>query len=149
MSVTSVFKMGFLSMIAATGLFVASNGFAADAHTTSKFEGVKANTGMAAHTREGAGDTLTVSDDFKIPETPAPHWQVVDSKGNVYLLNQLKIKDGKTNRKIALPSYIHDVAKVQVWCSFAEALLGEASFAKPIMTASGERMQSDSMAMSR
>jgi hypothetical protein len=32
MSAKSVFKMGFLSMIAATGLFVASNGFAADAH---------------------------------------------------------------------------------------------------------------------
>ena len=30
MSATSVFKMGFLSIIAATGLFVASNGFAAD-----------------------------------------------------------------------------------------------------------------------
>jgi hypothetical protein len=130
-------------------LFVASNGFAADAHTTSKFEGVKAKTGTAAHSRQGNSDTLSVSDDFKIPETPAPHWQVVDSKGNVYLLNQQKIKDGKTNRKIALPSYIHDVAKVQIWCSFAEALLGEASFPTPIMTASGERMQSDSMAMSR
>jgi hypothetical protein len=149
MSAKSVFKMGFLSMIAATGLFVASNGFAADAHTTSKFEGVKANMGTAVHSRQGNSDTLSVSDDFKIPETPAPHWQVVDSKGNVYLLNQQKIKDGKTNRKIALPSYIHDVAKVQIWCSFAEALLGEASFPTPIMTASGERMQSDSMAMSR
>jgi len=32
MSATSVFKMGVLSIIAATGLFVASNGFADDAH---------------------------------------------------------------------------------------------------------------------
>jgi hypothetical protein len=32
MSTKNVFKMGFLSMIAVTGLFVASNGFAADAH---------------------------------------------------------------------------------------------------------------------
>ena len=32
MSAKSMFKMGFLSMIAATGLFAASNGFAADAH---------------------------------------------------------------------------------------------------------------------
>ena len=32
MSAKSMFKMGFLSMIAATGLFGASNGFAADAH---------------------------------------------------------------------------------------------------------------------
>jgi hypothetical protein len=32
MSAKSMFKMGFLSMIAVTGLFAASNGFAADAH---------------------------------------------------------------------------------------------------------------------
>ena len=67
----------------------------------------------------------------------------------MYLLNRLAIKGDKQNRTIALPAYINDVAKVQVWCAFAEVLLGEASFAKPIMTASGERMQSDSMAMSR
>jgi hypothetical protein len=136
-------------MVVAAGLFTAANGFAADAHTTTKFEGVKANVGTASHSRQGNTDILTVSDDYKIPETPAPHWQVVDSKGNVYLLNQQRIKDGKTNRKIALPPYIHDVAKVQTWCSFAEALLGEASFASPIVTASGERTGSDSMAMSR
>ena len=72
--------MGFLSMIAATGLFGASNGFAAEARTTS--------------TGEGVTDTA-VSDDVKIPETSAPHWQVVDSKGNVYLLTPLKAKDGQ------------------------------------------------------
>ena len=53
MRATNVFKMGFLSMIAAAGLFVASNGLAADAHTTVKFEGVKANSGMATHGRSG------------------------------------------------------------------------------------------------
>ena len=26
-----------------------------------------------------------------------------------------------------------DVAKVQIWCAFAEVLLGEASFDKPVM----------------
>ncbi len=149
MSAKSVLKMGFLSMVAAAGLFVASIGFAADAHTTSKFEGVKANSGTTVHARAGNTDTLTWSDDFKIPETPAPHWQVVDTKGNVYLLNRLAIKGDKQNRTIALPAYINDVAKVQVWCAFAEVLLGEASFSKPIVTASGERMHSDSMAMSR
>ena len=149
MSARSVFKMGFLSMVAATGLFVASIGFAADAHTTSKFEGVKANSGTATHARSGNNDTLTWSDDFKIPETPAPHWQVVDTKGNVYLLNRLAIKGDKQNRTITLPAYVQDVAKVQIWCAFAEVLLGEASYSKPIVTASGERTQSDSMAMSR
>ena len=149
MSAKGSLKLGFLSMVVAVGLFTAANGFAADAHTTTKFEGVKANTGTVTHSRQGNNDTLAVSEDYKIPDTPAPHWQVVDSKGNVYLLNQQRIKDGKTNRKIVLPPYIHDVAKVQTWCSFAEALLGEASFQAPIVTASGERMGSDSMAMSR
>lgn len=149
MSAKGSLKLGLLSMVVAAGLFTAANGFAADVHTTTKFEGVKANIGTASHSRQGNTDILTVSDDYKIPETPAPHWQVVDSKGNIYLLNQQRIKDGKTNRKIALPPYIHDVAKVQTWCSFAEALLGEASFASPIVTASGELVNSGNMAMSR
>jgi len=149
MSAKGSFTLGMLSMIAAVGLFTAANGFAADAHTTTKFEGVKANSGTATHGRQGNNDTLTWSEDFKIPDTPAPHWQVVDSKGNVYLLQRLKIKGDKENRTITIPSYVHDVAKVQIYCSWAEALLGEAAFAKPVVTASGERMHSDSMAMSR
>jgi hypothetical protein len=149
MSAKDSFKLGLLSMVVAAGLFTAANGFAADAHTTTKFEGVKANSGTAIHARSGNNDTLTWSDDFKIPETPAPHWQVVDTKGNVYLLNRLAIKGDKQNRTITLPAYIQDVAKVQIWCAFAEVLLGEASYSKPILTASGEHAQSDSMAMSR
>jgi hypothetical protein len=135
----------------ALGLFGASAGYAGDVHSTSKFEGVKANTGTATHGRQGNNDTLTWSDEFKIPDTPAPHWQVVDTKGNVYLLQRLKIKGDKENRTITLPSYVHDVAKVQIYCAWAEALLGEASFAKPIVTASGEKamMQASSMGVSR
>lgn len=101
-------------------------------HVTGQFKGVKANSGYAIHNTVGGRQILSVSDDFVIPETPAPHWQVVDSQGSVYLLNQFKIKDGKFNRQITLPAYVHDVAKVQVWCSFAEALLGEASFATAV-----------------
>ncbi len=143
------FMLGLCSMVAAVGMLTAANSFAADAHTTAKFEGVKANSGTATHGRSGSNDTLTWSDDFKIPDTPAPHWQVVDTKGNVYLLNRLTIKGDKQNRTITVPPYVHDVAKVQIWCAFAEVLLGEAAFPKPIMTASGERMHHDSMAMSR
>jgi len=68
-----------------------------------------------------------------VPETPDPHWQVVDSKGNVYTLERLQAKNGKFNKSIALPAYISDVAKVQIWCAFAETLLGEASFSSPVM----------------
>jgi len=88
MSAKSVFKMGFLSMIAATGLFVASNGFATETHTTSQSEGVKAK---------------AVSDDLKIPESPAPPLQVADSKGNVYLLTPLKTSDGKAIVEYRVP----------------------------------------------
>ena len=123
-------KAFFLSIIAVV-LFITNNSFA-ESHTTSKFSGVKVNGGTVTHTTEGGKQMLTWSDDFKIPDTPAPHWQVVDSKGNIYLLQRLSIKDNKQNRTITLPSYISDVAKVQIWCSFAEALLGEASFPTPV-----------------
>jgi hypothetical protein len=96
--------------------------------TSKGFTGVKANTGHVEATVENGKITLSVSDDFVIPDTPAPSWQIIDSKGNTYLLNQLRIKGDKFNRTITLPSYIRDVAKVQIWCSFAEVVLGEAPF---------------------
>jgi hypothetical protein len=92
------------------------------------FAGVKANTGTVTATVDAGKITLKVSDDFVIPDTPAPSWQIIDSKGNTYLLNQFRIKGDKTNREITLPAYIKDVAKVQVWCSFAEVVLGETTF---------------------
>jgi len=101
--------------------------------TTNTFKGAKANSGTVTASHVDGKTVLTWSDDFKIPDTPAPHWQVVDSKGNVYLLHRLKIKEDKLNRSITLPSYIHDVAKVQIWCAYAEVLLGEASFNSPVM----------------
>jgi hypothetical protein len=103
-----------------------------DMHKTNMFSGEKANTGHAVHKTMDGRRMLMLSDDFVIPDTPAPHWQVVDSKGNVYLLNLLKIKGDKYNQSIMLPSYIPDVAKVQIWCAWAEALLGEASFESPV-----------------
>ena len=124
-------RKGFILSVIAAALFVASNSFAAS-HTTGKFSGVKVNGGTATHSTEGGKQMLMWSDDFKIPDAPAPHWQVVDSKGKVYLLHRLAIKEDKQNRTITLPSYISDVAKVQIWCAFAEALLGEASFASPV-----------------
>src|SRR5580765_4777701 len=94
-------------------------------YTSKPFAGAKANTGTVTATVDNGKITLAVSDDFQIPDTPAPSWQIVDSKGNTYLLNQLRIKGDKYNRTITLPSYIKDVAKVQIWCSFAEVVLGE------------------------
>src|SRR5574341_2241572 len=142
-----------MSVFAASALVLAGTSFAADGHTTTKFQGVKANSGTASHSRQGDKDTLTWSEDFKSPDTPAPHWQVVDSRGNVYLLNRLKVKGGllggeKENRTITVPAYVKDVAKVQIWCAWAEALLGEASFPTPIaMTGNNDSMMKHANAM--
>ncbi len=106
--------------------------FAQDAHTTNQFHGVKVNGGTVTHSKQGGRNVLTLSDDFKVPDTPDPHWQVVDSKGNIYALDRLQAKDGKFNKSITLPAHIHNVAKVQIWCAFAEVLLGEASFSSPV-----------------
>jgi hypothetical protein len=101
-------------------------------HTTKAFSGAKVNGGTVTHMKEGDKSVLMLSDDFKIPDTPAPHWQVVDSKGNVHLLQRLKIKDDKVNKKVVVPPYVTDVAKVQIWCAWAETLLGEAPFDAPV-----------------
>jgi hypothetical protein len=105
-------------------------GLAAD--VTTPFAGKAVNGGTVTHEMQGKKHRLTVSADFKVPDSPDPHWQVIDSKGTVYLLDRLKLKDDKINTSIALPAYIRDVAKVQMWCAWAEVVLGEASFSKPV-----------------
>ena len=97
------------------------------------FKGPKANTGFVTSSKEGGKIVLALSDDFKNPDTPDPHWQVVDSKGTVFMLQKIAIKDNKMNRKITMPDYIKDVAKVVIWCAWAETNLGEAAFDKPVM----------------
>ena len=124
-------KQTLLTAFAALAL-VAGNVLADETHTSSKFQGAKANTGTVTHTVRDGKNLLTLSDDFKTPETPDPHWQVVDSKGNTYLLQRLVIKGDKQNRTIVVPSYIKDVSKVQIWCAYAEVVLGEATFASPV-----------------
>ena len=47
-----------------------------ETRTTNQFAGPKANTGTATLRTENGRRTLTWSDDFTIPQTPAPHWQV-------------------------------------------------------------------------
>ena len=124
-----------LSVSAVLALLATVNLFAAkmDVHTSSMFQGPKANTGTVAHFVENGKSMLKVSDDFKVPDTPAPTWRVVDSKGNIYTLDAFKIKSGnKEKREVVVPSYISDIAKVQVYCAWAEVLLGEASFSPPV-----------------
>jgi hypothetical protein len=52
---------------------------------------------------------LKLSGDFKVPDTPDPHWQIVDAKGTIYLLQRLAIKGDKVNTEITLLAYSNGV----------------------------------------
>src|SRR5215467_3776016 len=125
----SVFALVGMLIAAGASLAATNNG----PHTSSKFEGPKANTGTVTHSIENGKSILRVSADFKVPDTPAPTWRVVDSKGNIYTLDAFKIKAGNgQKREVMVPAYVHDIVKVQVYCAWAEVLLGEASFSSPV-----------------
>ncbi len=126
-------RLAAVGALIAAGLFVSRASLAdMHEHTSSAFSGVKVNGGTVKHTKNGNNNILTLSADFKVPDTPDPHWRVVDSQGNIYDLQKLGIKGDKVNTSITVPLYVKDVAKVQIWCAYAETLLGEASFAKPV-----------------
>ena len=119
-----------------TTMLFAVSAVAQDAHNTGQFQGPKANKGHVTHSTRDGKSVLTLSDDFVVPDTPDPHWQVVDSDGQVYLLDKLKKKallGDKYQKEIVVPSYVKNVKKVVIWCAWAEANLGEASFSSPVM----------------
>jgi hypothetical protein len=98
------------------------------------------NGGIVTHAMKDAKHVLTLSNDFQVPDTPDPHWQVVDSNGNTYLLQRLGVKSlgglakDRIKMSITLPGYVRDVAKVQIYCAWAEAVLGEAPFPATLLT---------------
>jgi hypothetical protein len=118
-----------LSLMAFAGAAAAQG-----SHTSKRFSGAKVNDGTVTHVKEGGRNVLKLSADFKVPDTPDPHWQVVDTKGNVFLLQRLGIKGDKVNTQITLPAYVKDVAKVQIYCAWAEVILGEAPFDSAVST---------------
>ncbi len=127
------FKLAALGL--ATAILFAVSSAAQDAHTSSPFQGPKANKGHVTHSTRDGKSVLTLSDDFVVPDTPDPHWQLVDSDGNVYLVDKLKKKallGDKYQKEIVVPSYVKNVSKVIIWCAWAEANLGEASFSSPV-----------------
>jgi len=134
MSINKASQFLLRGLLAATILFALS-AVAQDAHTTGQFQGPKANKGHVTHSNRDGKSVLTLSDDFVVPDTPDPHWQVVDSDGQVYLLDKLKKKaliGDKYQKEIVLPGYVKNVSKVIIWCAWAEANLGEASFSSPV-----------------
>ena len=129
---TALFAIAALAMTSSLAL--------AQMNTSRPFAGGKVNGGTVTFSSTGGKNVLTLSDDFKVPDTPDPHWQVVDAKGNAYLLQRLGAKSlgglvkDRINMSITLPAYIKDVAKVQIYCAWAETILGEAPFSAPLMT---------------
>ena len=127
-------QLNRLLLVCALAAILVGGAFAAklDSHTSGPFQGPKANTGTVTHTTDNGKSMLRVSDDFKVPDTPAPTWRVVDSKGNIYTLEAFKIKGtlggNAEKREVEVPSYVNDIVKVQVYCAWAQVLLGEASF---------------------
>ncbi|MEO7271509.1 MAG: hypothetical protein ABIX28_15550 [Vicinamibacterales bacterium] len=130
----------YTGMCSVAALAVTASLALAQAQTSRAFSGAKVNGGTVTTSSKDGRTVLTLSDDFKVPDTPDPHWQVVDSKGNTYLLQRLGVKSlgglvkDRVNMSITVPGYIKDVAKVQIYCAWAEAVLGEAPFAAPQMT---------------
>lgn len=118
----------FVAVLALAGVAALPAQAGAQSHTSKKFSGAKVNDGTVTHAKENGKHVLKLSADFKVPDTPDPHWQVVDSKGNVFLLQRLGIKGDKVNTQITLPAYIKDIAKVQIYCAWAEVVLGETTF---------------------
>ena len=116
-----------VALVGAAAVMVGSAA-AQNAHVSKVFAGAKVNAGTVSHSVQAGKHVLRLSPDFTVPDTPDPHWQVVDSKGNIFLLQRLGIKGDKVNTTITLPSYIQDVAKVQIYCAWAEAVLGETTF---------------------
>ena len=135
--IRSVVRTGILSV----AVFAVTTSLAlAQSRVSKPFSGAKVNGGTVTYSVKDGKTVLTVSDDFKVPDTPDPHWQVVDSRGAAYLLQRLGVKSlggrakDRVNTSITLPGYIKDVAKVQIYCAWAEAVLGEAPFDAPLMT---------------
>jgi len=134
MNIHKAIRFATRALMMTTVLFAVS-AFAQDMHSSSDFQGPKANKGHVTHSNRDGKSILTLSDDFVVPDTPDPHWQLVDSDGNVYLVDKLKKKafiGDKYQKEIVVPSYVKNVSKVVIWCAWAEANLGEASFSSPV-----------------
>ena len=118
--------VALLTTLITIGLLTVTVSFAAE--TTKPFTGKTVNGGTVTHEAKGGKHILTLSKDFQVPGSPDPHWQVVDSKGKVYLLDRLKLKDDKINTSITVPEHVPVITTVQMWCAWAEVVLGEAPF---------------------
>ena len=134
---TVIRRMAAIVAAAVVALALSVSGASAQTQVSRVFSGAKVNAGTVTHAVQNGKHVLTLSSDFKVPDTPDPHWQIVDSKGRVFLLQRLPIKGligDRVNTSITLPSYIEDIAKVQIYCAWAEVVLGETTFDAKVTT---------------
>jgi len=133
-------KTLYTAGLSVAALLMAVNVAFAQTHTSKPFTGAKVNAGTVTHSVKNGKNVLTLSEDFVVPDTPDPHWQVVDARGNVYLLQRLGVKSlggvarDRVNMSITLPDTIRDIARVQIYCAWAEAILGETVLNVPTTT---------------
>jgi hypothetical protein len=108
-----------------------------DEHRIRRPEGERRDRHAHRQGRQARTDAL---ERLPVADTPDPHWQVIDSKGTVYLLQRLPVKSlgglakDRITTSITVPAHIKDVVKVQIYCAWAEAVLGEASFGSRVTT---------------
>jgi hypothetical protein len=123
------------ALLTTTAMLVTVAIAGAQTQTSRPFTGAKVNGGTVTSMVKNGKTVLTLSQDFVVPDTPDPHWQVTTSTGQVFLLQRLGVKSlgglakDRVNMSITLPDYVKDVASVQIYCAWAEAVLGEAPFA--------------------
>src|SRR5215813_7023208 len=102
-------RIGVLTIAA---LALAAAVASAQNRTSKPFSGAKVNGGTVTYSVKDGKAVLTLSDDFKVPDTPDPHWQVVDSKGAVFTPSRCSVNSlgglakDRINMSITLPSYI-------------------------------------------
>ena len=137
---TVIRRMAAIVAAAVVAILLGAGAASAQTQVSKVFSGAKVNAGTVTHTVQNGKHVLTLSGDFKVPDTPDPHWQVVDTQGRVFLLQRLGAKSlgglakDRINMSITLPAYVKDVVKVQIYCAWAEAVLGETTFGAPLMT---------------
>src|ERR1700758_3515350 len=76
MKMSRILKVMVVALVVTALGIAASGSFAqSGSHTSSQFQGPKANKGTVTHSTKDGKSVLTLSDDFVVPDTPDPHWQ--------------------------------------------------------------------------
>src|SRR5437763_16330272 len=95
------------------GLMFTAFAAAQDMHQSNQFQGPKANKGFVTHSNRDGKSVLPLSDDLVVPDTPDPHWRVVDSEGQEYDPDKLRknaLLGDKYQKEMSVPGYVKKVS---------------------------------------